>query len=143
MKFLIALAMVVSSSLSFAEPADPVLFAVAHDIKSREISCDWENMLNTMSDFEANYKITNYLTAFRPNYTIDGNVINATSTDIANLVRMKTKIFLSKDQTRVNKVNFRLEYLKEIKVNNGTILNPNYGIDYVVRQTYAASCIVR
>lgn len=143
MKFLIALAMVVSSSLSFAQHADPVLYAVAHDIKNSEISCDWENMLNTMSDFEANYKVTNYLTAFRADYTVDGNVINAVSNDLANLVRMKTKIFLSKDQTRVTKVNFRLEYLKKIKVNNGTILNPNYGDDYVVKQTYAASCIVR
>lgn len=143
MKFLIALALVVSSSLSFAQHADPVVFAVAHDLETREFDCDWENHLNTMSAFETNYKVRTLLTALRTDYTVNGNVIDAWSEEISNLKRMSTKIVLSKDLNRVVRVNFAMEYLKRVKVNTGTILNPSYDYRYDVIQRYAASCIVR
>ena len=143
MKFLFATLMLASSSLSFANAADPVINAVMLDVKSREMDCDWDNILNTMSALEANYRFVNYLGAFDTQYTIKGNVISATSESLSELIRMNSKIVLNKDQTAVSKVNFTIQYLKKTTVNNGTILNPSYGAKYTVTQSYGASCIVR
>lgn len=143
MKLLIALTLLVSSSLSFAQSSDPVLDAVAYDVKSRELDCDWENVLSTMSPLETNYKFVNYLTGLRTEYSVNGDVISASSQSVSSLVRMTSKIVLNKNHTRVKKVDFRLQYFKRTAVNNGTILNPSYTDSYVVTRTFAASCIVR
>lgn len=143
MKFFIALALFVTSSLSFAQHVDPVIEAVIHDIRNTEISCDWTDMLNTMSDFEAQYHITSLLGGLRTTYTVNNNVINAESISVGETQRLFTKIVLNKDFTRVSKVDFLLQKVEKYTVNSGTIFKPSYEDHYRVKYSYSASCIVR
>lgn len=141
MKFLLALALMVTSSLSFASNAQ-VLEAAVHDVETRSFACDWSNILNTMSDFEAHYRVVNTLKNAEE-ITVNANSIDTLTTWDGGLRRMTGRIYLNAAQTRVTKVKFEYVTLKEHKVNVGTIMKPQYETRYTSKVDFAATCIVR